>query len=216
MLSTSAKTALWELDQFFMEKVFMEKGSTFQTLQKPSDRFQENGIDYGIVEGITLFFHGYQRSTQDIDILLTKNSLSDFQKKFIDPGFTPMFPRVKKTFQDTEINVRVKFLVAGEFPGDGKPKPISFPDPGLAFIEVNNLRIINLKNLIELKRASELSAPARLKDLADVQELIRVLNLPEVYGEQLDHSVRPEFYRLWVGAAQSQDSPVTESDLEYE
>ncbi len=192
----------------------MEKGSIFQTLQKLSDRFQENGIDYAIVEGIALFFHGYQRSTQDIDILLTKNSLSDFQKKFIGRGFTPMFPGAKKTFRDTETNVRVKFLVAGEFPGDGKPKPISFPDPRLTFIEVNNLWIINLKNLMELKLASGLSAPDRLKDLADVQELIRVLNLPEVYGEQLDHSVRPEFHRLWAGVAQSQDSPVTESDYE--
>ncbi|WP_084111500.1 hypothetical protein [Gloeomargarita lithophora] len=200
-------TALLELDEFFMEQ-----GRIFQTLRKLSHRLQQNGIDYAIVGGIALFLYGYKRSTQDINILLTKSGLLDFQEKIIGRGFMPMFPGAQKTFRDTETNVRVEFLIAGEFPGDGRPKPISFPDPQSVFIEVDDLRIINLKNLIELKLASGLSAPDRLKDLADVQELIRVLNLPETYGEQLDNSVRSEFLKLWEGIAQSQNSPI----IEYE
>jgi hypothetical protein len=41
-----------------------------------------------------------------------------------------------------------------------------------------------------------LSAPHRLKDLADVQELIARLKLPPELAENLDASVRDEYRRL--------------------
>jgi hypothetical protein len=211
MSPSSLGLSLYELDQFFMEQ-----GKIFQTLQRLSKCLPENGIDYAIVGGIALFYHGYKRSTQDINVLLTKPSLLEFQTKMIGRGFLPMFPGAQKTFRDTQTNIRIEFLIAGEFPGDGRPKPICFPEPNSASIEVDKLRIIDLKNLIELKLASGLSAPDRLKDLADVQELIRVLNLPESYGEQLDNSVCSEFHRLWQGVNQSKNSPIIESPIQYE
>ena len=42
----------------------------------------------------------------------------------------------------------------------------------------------------ELKLASGLSAGHRLKDLADVQELVLANHLPESFAERLDPSVR--------------------------
>ena len=57
--------------------------------------------------------------------------------------------------------------------------------------------LITLEKLIELKLASGLSAPHRLKDLADVQELIARLKLPLDLAENLDTSVRDEYRRLW-------------------
>ena len=57
---------------------------------------------------------------------------------------------------------------------------------------------------IELKLASGLSAPHRLKDLADVLELIRHLSLPRDLAGSLDASVRPKFEELWQ-AAQTAD-----------
>ena len=39
--------------------------------------------------------------------------------------------------------------------------------------------------------------PGRLKDLADVQELIRVLHLPADFSHQLDTYVRDKFAELW-------------------
>jgi len=201
--------SLWELDQFFIEQ-----GKIFQTLQRLCRCLQENGIDYAIVGGIALFYHGYKRSTQDIDILLSKYGLVEFQTKIIGCGFSPMFPGVQKAFRDTQTDIGVNFLIAGEFPGDGLPKRICFPEPSLASIEVDKLRIIDLKNLIELKLTSGLCRPDRLKDLADVQELIRVLKLPESYREQLDNSVCSEFHRLWQGVNQSKNSAIIESPIQ--
>ena len=65
-----------------------------------------------------------------------------------------MFPGEQKGFRDTETGISIDILTEGEFPGDGKPKPISFPDPASASIEIDGIRIVTLEKLIELKLAS--------------------------------------------------------------
>jgi hypothetical protein len=54
--------------------------------------------------------------------------------------------------------------------------------------------------LIELKLASGMTAPHRLRDLADVLELIRARPLPESFAEALDPYVRDRFLELWHAA----------------
>jgi len=48
-----------------------------------------------------------------------------------------------------------------------------------------------------LKLASGLSAAHRLRDLADVQDLIITLGLPLELQDSLDESVRGEYARMW-------------------
>jgi hypothetical protein len=64
-------------------------------------------------------------------------------------------------------------------------------------IDRDGLKVSKLETLIELKLASGLTAPDRLKDLADVQELIKILSLPAQLSVDLDRSVRDEYLRLW-------------------
>jgi hypothetical protein len=56
--------------------------------------------------------------------------------------------------------------------------------------------------LRELKLASGMTNPGRLKDLADVQELIRVLQLPLEFAEGLNPYVRAKYSELWSGVQQ--------------
>jgi hypothetical protein len=93
--------------------------------------------------------------------------------------------------------VRVEFLVAGQFPGDGLPKPVAFPDPGQVAEELEGIKYIGLPTLIELKLASGMTNPQRIKDLADVQELIKALHLPREFTEQLNPFVQTKFLELW-------------------
>ena len=65
------------------------------------------------------------------------------------------------------------------------------------------VRYLNLPKLIELKLASGMSAAHRLKDLADVQELIRTLHLPRSAGDELDPFVRPKFFELFDAVQQA-------------
>jgi hypothetical protein len=80
------------------------------------------------------------------------------------------------------------------------PKPVSFPDPAGQTIEEDSVRVINLEKLIELKLASGLSAGNRLRDLADVQDLIMALNFSFELADRLYPSVRSEYRRIWKAA----------------
>jgi hypothetical protein len=103
--------------------------------------------------------------------------------------------------------VSVKVITAGEYPGDGKPKEVVFPDPASSTEEIDGLGVIKLEVLIELKLASGLSAPHRIKDLADVQQLIETLDLPREIGYRLKPSVRSEYLRLWEATNAARSSP---------
>ena len=59
------------------------------------------------------------------------------------------------------------------------------------------VRCVNLPTLIELKIASGMTNPGRLKDLADVQELVKRLQLPRELGNQLNPYVQEKYRELW-------------------
>jgi hypothetical protein len=181
-----------ELDLFFMQQ-----GKVYQTLENLKDRLTRAGIDYAVIGGMALTIHGYVRATQDVDLLMTAQGLEAFRSSLVGRGFVPAFAGATKVFKDAETGVSVEIITTGEFPGDGKPKSVSFPDPAVAAVELDGIRVLRLTTLVELKLASGLTAPDRLKDLADVQELIRTLNLPESLADEIDESVRPEYLKLY-------------------
>jgi hypothetical protein len=117
-------------------------------------------------------------------------------------GYRPAFEGAQKTFRDVETGVRIEIITTGEFPGDGLPKPVAFPDPADAGVtlEIDGIHVITLERLIELKLASGTSAAHRLRDLADVQDLIIQLDLSECFGDALDPSVRAAYRELWEAA----------------
>lgn len=80
----------------------------------------------------------------------------------------------------------IDVVTAGDFSGDGRPKPVRFPDPAEHYVIIDGIRTITLEKLVELKLASGMSAPDRLKDLADVQELIRLKALGPEFAQRLD------------------------------
>ena len=97
--------------------------------------------------------------------------------------------------------MRIEFLVTGGFPGDGKPKPVAFPDPAGCTVEIDGIRYLRLPTLVELKLASGMTNPGRLKDLADVQELIRSLGLTTEFARELHPYVRPKYEELLAAVA---------------
>jgi len=160
------------------------------------------GIPYALLGGLALAEHGYPRLTEDIDLLLTPSGLERFRQRLVGRGYRPAFSGAEKTFRDTETGVRIEIVAAGEYPGDGLPKPVTFPDPttpGMT-IEIEGIRVVTLEKLIELKLASGMSASHRLRDLADVQDLISRLRLPLTLADQLDSSVQAAYRDLWEKA----------------
>jgi hypothetical protein len=179
---------------------FMQRGTLVQTLQDLACHLEEASIPYAVVGAIALARHGLVRMTLDIDVLLSAEGLERFKARYLGRGYVPAFPGAERTFRAVSTGVRIEVITAGEFPGDGRPKPVRFPDPAEAAVDQGGVRILPLERLVELKLASGMTAPHRRRDLADVQDLIRTLRLPADFGDRLEASVQPLYRELWQEA----------------
>ena len=185
------------------EKFFMKTGRVHQAAMALAKRLDDAQIPYAVAGAMALGAHGYERVTSDVDLLLTREGLARFKELYLGLGYIEKFPG-SKGVRDTENGVNIDVLIAGEFPGDGQPKPVSFPDPAAVAVDGERFRILPLAKLVELKLASGMTAPHRLKDLADVLELVRTASLPAALADHLDPYVREKYAELWR-AAQVQD-----------
>lgn len=185
------------------ERFFMGTGQVHQAALAIARQLDAANIPYAIAGAMALGAHGYERVTSDVDVLLTREGLARLKQACLGRGYVDKFPG-SKGVRDTENGVTIDILIAGEFPGDGLPKPVAFPDPALVALEGERFRILPLPTLIELKLASGMTAPHRLKDLADVLELVRAAKLPAELAASLDPYVRDKYLELWR-AAQVED-----------
>jgi hypothetical protein len=189
--------ARWALSEG--SRHFEEKSAVFDALRKIAKRLTELNIHYAVVGGMALFRHGLRRFTEDVDILVTRDDLKKIHEALDGLGYLPPH-RHSKNLRDTELGVRIEFLTTGEYPGDGKKKPVAFPDPDGVSFDADGVKYVNLKTLIELKLASGMTNPGRLRDLSDVLELIKVLRLAAAFSENLHPYVRERYLELWKQA----------------
>jgi hypothetical protein len=175
---------------------FMGQDPVHLALQNITARLKEIGVPHAIAGGMAVVAHGYARTTEDVDVLVTAADLQIIHQKLEGLGYVPLFPG-GRDLRDTQTGVRVEFIVTGQFPGDGKPKPVAFPDPQPAATILDDVAYLRLPVLIELKLASGMTHPGRLKDLSDVQEIIRRRRLPREFAEQLNPYVRGKYDELW-------------------
>jgi hypothetical protein len=185
------------------EGFFMGEAAVQKALEKLVRALDADGIPYAIIGAMALNEFGYERVTSDVDVLLTPAGLATFKARRLGRGYVEKFPG-SRGLRDPEHHVDIDVVLAGSYPGDGKPKPIVFPDPATAARRGARIALLPLATLVELKLAAGMTAPHRLKDLADVLELIKALALPAELAEDLDPYVREKFRELWR-AAQMRD-----------
>jgi hypothetical protein len=181
---------------------FEGKSQVQAALNKITKKLGELGVAYVIVGGMALFRYGYRRFTDDVDILVTRECLKEIHRQLDGSGYMPMFEG-SKNLRDLDNGVKIEFHLTGDYPGDGKPKPVAFPAPETAAAEMDGIRYINLASLLELKLASGMTNPERMKDLADVIELIKVQSLPATFGDGLNPFVHDKYQQLWKDAQPS-------------
>ena len=182
-----------------MCRFFMRDDPVHQTLRKITAKLDQVGIPYAVVGGMALAAHRFVRATVDVDLLVTAEGLSALHRELEGLGYVPPFAG-SKNLRDTATGVRVEFLVTGQFPGDGKPKPVAFPDPAQTSVVIEGIRYLGLASLVELKLASGMTGGvARLKDFSDVVSLIQTRQLPLEFAGQLSGYVRAKYEELWHG-----------------
>jgi len=187
----------------YCERFFMGQAEAQKALFKLTAILESEGIPYAVIGALALNAYGHRRATVDVDVILRESDLLSFKARHLGRGYRERVPGTGKLL-DTEYDVNVDVLSTGRFPGDGKPKPIAFPDPATTAVRGSGFALLPLPRFLELKLASGMTAPHRLHDLADVLDLIRAIGLPLGLADDLHPWVRDKFKELW-NAAQGGD-----------
>lgn len=199
---SSAKT-IESLD--YCWRFFVGEAEAQKAARKLVALLEAENIPYAIIGALALNEYGHKRVTVDVDLVMREEDLRAFKARWLGKGYAERTPGTGKLI-DTEYGVHIDVLSTGRFPGDDKPKPIAFPDPATSAVRGAPFAMLPLPRWIELKLASGMVAPHRLKDLADVQELIRSAHLPIELAEELHPWVRDRFLELWQAVARGSEN----------
>ena len=183
--SAGAAVGFWqrikEVDMFFAGT-----DDVHDSLRRIVGRLDQAGIPYAVVGGMAVNAHNYHRTTKDVDLLLSAQGFTAFRQLFVS-DLDPIQGRIRQ-FRDRVNQVKIDVLVTGMFPGSGKPGPIAYPDPASVSERMQNVSVVNLATLVEMKLAAR-----RYRDFGDVVELIRFNNLDEAFADRLHLSVRGDY-----------------------
>ena len=89
MVSYEAKLnhdATWALREGSMH--FEKESAVYHALRKIAKRLDEMEIPYALVGGMAMFLHGYRRFTEDVDVLVTADSLKEIHRNLEGLGYT--------------------------------------------------------------------------------------------------------------------------------
>jgi hypothetical protein len=191
--------------QVSVEDVIRNAGEFFEgrsALHRAADRLrlklEELGIPFAIAGGFALGVYKHLRETEDVDIVVRKDDWHRFKSACLGLGYREVFAG-SKAVRDTEDGVRIEPLYTGGYPGDGKPKAITYPDPADPTVVHAGQRypVVSLETLVGLKIAAGMTSPGRrFKDYADAIELIRKNALPASFTDRLNPYVRDTFLEL--------------------
>jgi hypothetical protein len=166
---------------------FEGKDALHQTMRRLVKRLEKAGVAYAIVGGMAVYAHGHERTTGDVDILLTSQGFVKFQELFVPKNYGPV-PNRRRRFVDRKNQLTLDVLITGYFPGTGKPGPISYPDPEAVRERIKSVYYVDLVTLLQLKLAAR-----RHQDFADVVSLISKHNLDESFADRLHPTLRRDY-----------------------
>jgi hypothetical protein len=169
---------------------FERAGSVWKTLRRVAALLDQLQVPYAVVGSLAMFLHGYRRFTHNINLLVAPDGLSAAAERL--SGFQRMGDQSKR-FIDGETGVSVLFRIEGDPPGGIAWRQIRFPHPLASSMIDDGLRFVSLPTLISLKLAAGLSNRDRLRDIADVQEMIKELCLVESLRTELHPDVRENY-----------------------
>ena len=158
-----------------------------QTMRRVADALERAGIGYAVIGGMAVNAHRHEWTTKDVNFLLSADGLRALRQIAGTEEFDAVPGRARR-FVDRRSGVTFDILVAGSFPGSGAPGPISLPDPSSVRQTIDDLQVVDLATLIELKLAAR-----RYQDFADVVNLIRANRLDESFQDRLHASVCGDF-----------------------
>lgn len=129
--------------------------------------FAAAGLPYRIVGGLAVVHHGYVRTTEDIDLLVTRDALASLEPLLASHGFERLGETPRLLHRST--GVRIDLLVEGHT--IAKPGAQPFPSPETVPSSKGDPNVVALPVLVDLKLQTK-----RHQDLADVVALLKRLD----------------------------------------
>ena len=102
----------WALQEGSMH--FDRGSAVHESLERTARKLDELGLAYAVVGGMALFFHGYRRFTEAVDVLISRTALKTIHDSLEGRGYVPLFAG-SKNLREANTGVRIEFLIAGEF-----------------------------------------------------------------------------------------------------
>ncbi len=96
----------------FVGAFFVNKSSVHLAAEDLARRLQESGIEYAIAGGLSLGVHGFVRARKASS---SREPLDAFKERWLGRGYVNLRAGGKPV-RDTAHNVRIDFLIAGDFP----------------------------------------------------------------------------------------------------
>ena len=88
-------------------RFFMQADVVYQSLRTIAEKLTSLNLPYAIVGGMALVAHGYRRTTEDVDVLVTPKGLATIHQSLIGLGYRPAFEK-SKHLRDTRTGVRIE------------------------------------------------------------------------------------------------------------
>jgi hypothetical protein len=176
-----------------------------QALVELRTRLAQAGIPFAVIGALAMRQHGYIRYTEDIDILTTPEGLDRIHADLVGVGLVPRAAGLRKKLRESKHQVDIDVIQSGE-PAGAAGSPVRYPGPlSPAFSEApDGIRYPTLASLIAFKIASGVWGK-RLRDLADVQQLIKAAGLDEDYEPELPEELRSRFRDLVKASREERD-----------
>jgi hypothetical protein len=160
-------------------------------IPKIGQLLNEINIDYCVIGGACLPIYNLNRATKDVNLLIYAKDREKLES-LIGIYFKLQFSDSKRNLIWKKGNILVDYFFSGEV--SGSTGGLEFQKPSLLCIEIEGIKIITLPNLIQYKLSSG-TYGRRSKDLSDVEELIKINNLPFNYSEV--NRFREDLIRIW-------------------
>ena len=166
---------------------FQKQSPQHKAMRRLAKRLERAGIPYAIMGAMAVNAHGAERTTSDVDVLLSPEGFADFKEEYLGKFYEQVEGRPRR-FVEKQSKVTIDVLLTGLYPGRGRTGPFAFPDPEEVGEEIEKIQVVALPQLVQLKLAAR-----RHYDLGDVVFLIKVHDLDESMLAQLHPSVHQDF-----------------------
>ena len=159
---------------------FQGESQVFVAYRAVEERLKEAEIRYALAGVLAMFQHGYRRFSTDVEFWIAPGDWPAIEVQFLGNGYlrigSSTIIRCERTGVTLIFSLCEKLSDSTEI--------------------IDDIPTVTLAALIESKLILG-RAPWRLSALSDVQELIRVIDLPAGFAERLDASVQTEYLNKW-------------------